>query len=98
MKGFLIIGLLSLSLQSIAAVAPFYQSVNEIDAILKSDKVASELGGLEAIQGVKKIKNGYLISTESCDLEVGIKSKPLPKGMMGSAGFTLKIGKADCQD
>jgi hypothetical protein len=74
---------------SYAALPPLYQSLKEINAILSDKRLSDELGSSQAITGIKRIKNGYLITTFKYQLKVDVIY--VPQKIMGPAKFELKF-------
>lgn len=72
-----------------AALPPLYQSLREIDAIISDERLSKELGSAEAILGIKKIKDGYLITTINYHVKVDVIY--IPQKMIGPAKFELKF-------
>jgi len=85
-----------------AALAPLYESMREIGAILADPRLADAVGaGMLPITSITDNgKGGFVVATERCSVTVTVAtvppdpSKPM---MVGPRQFTLEFGKADCK-
>ncbi len=90
----LTISLLCLApLSAFAALAPFYQSRNEIKSVMSHPQVVEQLE-IQGITKIEKISSGYKISTDKCELEVQVKY--LPQDRPGPRQYALEVGQAVC--
>ena len=70
-----------------AALPPFYQSVNEIKAILSHEELTSlELSG-ELLLGIQRTEKGYLI--ETTDHWVAVDVVYVPTSRIGPVDFEI---------
>lgn len=93
---FMLIGLVGLSAQ--AALPPQYQRTAEFKAILENTAVVEAFTAhRQLIERVEYVKPDlYRVSAGQCVLEVTLKEKPLPEGMVGARQFDLEVGAVDC--
>lgn len=84
----MVIGLGLISTLS-AALPPFYESLVEISAILKDQRLAEKLSSGEPIVEIKKNEKGYLITTNQHELQVNIVYQK--QDMPGPAKFNLEF-------
>lgn len=62
-----------LTISSLSAlVAPFYQSIRELDAILESEELEEHLGPSSPIVAIERNKTGYEIRTPTKILQVDL--------------------------
>lgn len=81
-----------------AALAPNYQRLAELRAILDDPAVIAAFGAAP-ITGVTHLgSDTYLVVSETCRLSVRIVGQPLPAGMVGPRRFSVRAGKASCRD
>ena len=85
-----IIAFLFLS-KGFAILSPYYQSIKEIDTILSDKKLYDEFGSSEAITDIKKVKEGYVISSQKYTLLVEVIY--IPQKIIGPAKFELKFNE-----
>lgn len=92
----MLIGLSGLSAQ--AALPPGYQRTAEFKAILESTAVVEAFNAhRQFIEHVEYVKPDlYRVSAGQCVLDVTLKEKPLPDGMVGARQFDLQVGAIDC--
>lgn len=79
-----------------AALPPLYQSLREIKAIISYERLINELGSAEAVIGIKKVENGYLVKTFRYELKVDVIY--IPQEMVGPAKFELKFNQKQLKD
>ena len=83
------------SFSAYSALPPFYQSRNEIQAILSSPALIEQLGSVRPIQKIKKTSNGYQVSTNQCKVHVWVKYISSQK--IGPRRFTLDVSPVVCR-
>lgn len=81
---------------ALAALPPFYQSVNEIKALLELPEVGETIGSHRRVEEIKRTSAGYLLTAGECQLEVKITYLPIP--VPGPAKFKFNIGTLSCQN
>ena len=74
-----------------AALPPFFQSTEELTAILKDPKLHKELGSSETILEIKKDENFYNIYTKKYLVKVEVVYMPTNK--IGKQKFRLEFNK-----
>ena len=76
----------------IQALHPKYQTAREIRAILDSSELFEKLGN-EVIQGIRKTEGGYVIVTQSLEIQVDVNYLPPSRpGIIGEpARFDLVV-------
>lgn len=97
MKNILSVVLILLGSQiSSAALAPFFNSVREIKAILDNEQVYQQLGS-RSITSITREKNVYSVATDGCALNVAVTyvSPPYP-GFAGPGELELHVGTVTC--
>jgi hypothetical protein len=85
-----------------AALAPIYESIREISAILADPRLAQAVGaGVLPITSITDNgKGGYVFATERCTVTVTVVTVPPQPGkpmMAGPRQFTLEFGTPDCK-
>jgi hypothetical protein len=88
MKKYLIV-LMALASMSFAVLPPFYQTSEEIEAILDSDELASAFGSGEPIMEIKRVEEGYLVKGNR--YQITVKIKYIPTDRLGPAKFELSF-------
>jgi len=98
MKNFIVaLVFLSIPMAANAAIRPYYDSVEQITAVLASDKLAAEMGG--SITLINSLGNlTYHVFTEMCDAKVELKAN-LPEGArVGKTTYEVKeVRDAHCE-
>ena len=80
-----------------AALAPNYQRLAELNAILQSPGVVSAFAVDDPIRSLEYVSaDRYRVSSKRCTLAVEIVGKPLPQGMVGARQFDVVAGKPAC--
>ena len=74
-----------------ALLAPFEQSVREIETIMESEEMRNLLGPSQSILAIEKNKEGYLITTSDYTLQVDLEYQYW--GRIGPADFKLTFKK-----
>jgi hypothetical protein len=85
-----------------AALAPIYESIREIGAILDDPHLAEAVGAgaLPITSITDNGAGGYVFATERCTVTVTVATVPPEPGKPMIAGprqFTLEFGKPDCK-
>jgi len=93
MKKLIFIFLLIFNIKIFAVLPPFYQSKEEIEAIISDPRLAEKLDSSELILEIKKIDEGYLITTNKSKLKVEIIY--LPQKTFGPSLFELKFHETE---
>jgi hypothetical protein len=94
MKTAILLTSLLASASASAALAPYYQSAREIQAVLASPEIARQLFG--SITAIHHEGDAYIVETSSCQLQVDIVYLPPEGGAVGAARFELRVGRAIC--
>ncbi|NGX62912.1 MAG: hypothetical protein KR126chlam6_00314 [Candidatus Anoxychlamydiales bacterium] len=89
MKKLFLIIILLFSTQLHAILPPFYQSVNEIEAILKDSKLQDDADSAYPILEIMKVEGGYIIITSRYQQKIEVKY--IPQELMGPAKFELNF-------
>ncbi len=72
---------LALAQNAFAALPPFYESLAELNALLKDPRLAEKLGSGEPISTIQKNDQGYLITGNKYQLQVIVTyQKPVNVG------------------
>ena len=80
-----------------AALAPNYQRLAELRAVLDLPAVASAFG-IEPIDRIDYAANDlYRLSAGRCTLDVRIVGLPMPRGMVGARRFEARAGRRVCR-
>ena len=80
-----------------AALAPNYQRLAELRAVLDLPAVASAFG-IEPIDRVDYVATDlYRLSAGRCTLDVRIVGLPMPRGMVGARRFEARAGRRVCR-
>lgn len=81
-----------------AALPPFYQSANEMVAILNNPNIA-KLMGPYPIKNLTRLDDGsYMLIVEECRLNINIRYLPQKSGIIGgSAPFEIQLGIKECK-
>ncbi|MGV2979567.1 hypothetical protein ACERNI_05080 [Camelimonas sp. ID_303_24] len=80
-----------------AALAPNYQRLAELRAILEDPAVIAAFG-VAPIDSIARVgPDSYLVASEACQLPVRIMGQPLPAGMVGARRFSVSAGKPACR-
>jgi len=79
-----------------AALAPEYQRIRELNAVLNHQGVVAAFGGtpIEAIEVVRT--DLYRVRAGRCRLDVAIVGLPMPRGMAGPRRFEARPGRRVC--
>ncbi len=80
-----------------AALAPNYQRLAELRAILEDPAVIAAFGVAPIARIAHVGPDSYLVASETCQLSVRIVGQPLPSGMVGPRRFSVSAGKANCR-
>ena len=80
-----------------AALAPNYQRLAELRAVLDLPAVASAFG-IAPIERIDYVATDrYRISAGRCTLDVRIVGLPMPRGMVGARRFEARAGRPVCR-
>ena len=80
-----------------AALAPNYQRLAELRAVLDLPAVGSAFG-IEPIDRIDYVANDlYRLSAGRCTLDVRIVGLPMPRGMVGARRFEARAGRRVCR-
>jgi len=80
-----------------AALAPNYQRLAELRAVLDLPAVADAFG-IEPIQRIDYVATDlYRLSAGRCSLDVRIVGLPMPRGMVGARRFEARAGRRVCR-
>lgn len=80
-----------------AALAPNYQRLAELRAILNDPGVIAVFGN-DPLTSLNYLgPDHYQAASERCQLAVRIVGRPLPAGMVGARQFTVSPGKIACR-
>ena len=80
-----------------AALAPNYQRLAELRAVLDLPEVASAFG-IEPIDRIDYVAADlYRLSAGRCSLNVRIVGLPMPRGMVGARRFEARAGRRVCR-
>lgn len=79
-----------------AALAPDYQRIRELDAVLNHQGVVAAFGGTP-IEGIEYVRTDlYRVKAGRCRLDVAIVDLPMPRGMVGARRFEARPGRRVC--
>jgi hypothetical protein len=80
-----------------AALAPNYQRLAELRAVLELPAVASAFG-IEPVDRIDYVATDlYRLSAGRCSLDVRIIGLPMPRGMVGARRFEARAGRRVCR-
>jgi hypothetical protein len=80
-----------------AALAPNYQRLAELRAVLDLPAVA-EAFGIEPIDKIDYVATDlYRLSAGRCTLDVRIVGLPMPRNMVGARRFEARAGRRACR-
>ena len=81
---------------AIAALAPNYQRMAELQRILEHPGVAGAFGGtpIDRIEFVRP--DLYRVTAGRCTLSVAIVGLPMPANMVGARRFDVRPGRSSC--
>lgn len=85
--GFLLGCFLFLSSSAFAVLAPYYQTIREIQKVLDDQRLYSLLGSSEVIQSIVHTDEGYTIFTKNFMVPVTIKY--IPEAKIGPVRFEI---------
>ncbi len=74
-----------------AALPPLYQSTREISRLIENGDLQGIFGSGRGIVSIARTREGYLVKSTRCSLQVVINYLPLPQGMMGAAKFEFQF-------
>jgi hypothetical protein len=80
-----------------AALAPNYQRLVELQAVLEHPGVIGAFGTMEPIDRVEYASPDlYRVTAGRCRLDVRIVGLPMPRGMVGARRFEARPGRKVC--
>jgi hypothetical protein len=80
-----------------AALAPNYQRLAELRAVLALPDVATAFGTMQPIERIEYAgPDLYRVSAGRCRLDVRIVDLPMPRGMVGARHFEARPGRRVC--
>lgn len=80
-----------------AALAPNYQRLAELRAVLDLPAVVSTFG-IEPVDRIDYVATDlYRLSAGRCSLDVRIIGLPMPRGMVGGRRFEARAGRRVCR-
>jgi hypothetical protein len=80
-----------------AALPPTAESMRRIKAVMDSHEVYDKLGSVNWIKSISETKEGYLLKSDKCALEVTVTHGENPKGLIGPLPLVVNVGKMVCQ-
>jgi hypothetical protein len=81
-----------------AALAPNYQRLAELRAVLDHPGVTAVLGAGTPVDRVEYLRPDlYRVSAGRCHVDVAIAGMPLPSGMVGPRRFEARPGRRICR-
>jgi hypothetical protein len=83
-----IIALLCTSQAAFAVLPPLYQSLGEIEMILRSPELSKYLTSADIIENIQRTENGYLV--QGSKHQVAVRVIALPAKMPGPTQFRLE--------
>jgi len=85
------------ALPASAALAPNYQRLAELNAVLNNSSVASAFG-MTPIDRVEYAgPDLYRVTAGRCRVDVRIIGLPMPRGMVGARRFETRAGERICR-
>ena len=90
--------ILCIAFSASAALAPEYQRIREIDAIVNNGEVMDALGNGEPFDKVEYIaRDRYRVTAGNCSVEVRIADDPdRDREVAGARQFVMFVGEAKC--
>jgi len=94
---FALFGVISLaSCPAKAALAPSYQRLAEIRAVLDDQGVIAAMGAI-SIDSVSYVRTDlYRVTGARCHVDARIVGLPMPTGMVGARRFEVRAGQRVC--
>jgi len=85
---------------AVAELPPFYQSTNELSALLEMEELA-EVMNPDAIQRIRRKKHRgdvyYEVDSKGCKVVVQVNKLPTEPGWAGAAPFEMELIHANCK-
>jgi len=78
-----------------ARLPPFYQTAEEMKAILNNPAIAVKMGPYP-IQSLSQSAAGYRLVVENCSLDITLHYTPRNTRSVGPAQFTIQLGAKRC--
>ena len=86
-KSILVLLAICFSANAFAAVAPFYKSKREVEAILVNQDLAKKLG-MSSIKSIQRTDNSkYFVQNQNCAVNVVVEHETPPPGLAGEPGI-----------
>lgn len=91
-----IAAMLFLTTPAFAALAPWYQRLAELRAVIDHSGIVSAFGG-RSVERIEYISRDlYRVTGGGCHLDAKIVSQPMPSEMVGGRKFTVEVGPLNC--
>ncbi len=88
--------LIALTGPAAAALAPNYERIRELGAILQNQELIRKLG-IQPIEGIETTgQNAYRIWTAKCIVVVTLVAAPNAPPILGPWQFTMQVGEPEC--
>ena len=85
------------ALPASAALAPNYQRLAELRAVLALPDIATGFGTMNPIDRIEYAgADLYRVTAGRCHIDVRIVDLPLPRGMVGARHFEARAGRQVC--
>ena len=94
----LALGAASIAVPAAAALAPNYQRMAELRAVLALGEIATFGGTMRSIEQIEYVTHDlYRVTAGNCHIDVRIVSLPTPAGMVGARRFEARAGQPICR-
>jgi hypothetical protein len=80
-----------------AALPPTAESMRRIKAVMDSHEVYDKLGSVNWIKSVTETKEGYVLKSDKCSLDVTVMNGENPSGLIGPLPLVVQVGKLACK-
>lgn len=81
-----------------AALAPNYQRLAELRAVIERPEVARALGDAVMVDRVEYVRTDlYRVTAGRCHVDVAIVDLPVPRGVVGARRFDVRPGRRVCR-
>ena len=91
-----VLALLTIASPARAALAPFWQSVREIETMIKDHNLTERLRSVASIREIRKTTEGYRLTTED-GCFIAVRVKYLPTQRLGADKFELVLVDSGCK-
>jgi hypothetical protein len=89
--------LLGAATAATAALAPNYERLRELEAILQNQELIQKLG-IQSITSIEAAGDAtYTVRTATCTVVVTLVSTPNAPPLLGPWQFTIQIGEPQCR-